>query len=363
MKFLFLSSHAHFVLDPTCAFVSGGAELQVALLARELAARKHSVVVVGGDTGQRDGVVFDSVRTRVGGKFQTGALFDTARGVPQVLRILREEQPDWVLILGWTTWLFLLWLARLGRYRLGFICGLDTEVNGEFRRQYPVRGALLEFAIRRANQRFAMSLYQQEQFARMGQTCGFYRNLVLDRFQKRGEQKSVDLLWVARCQPIKQPHKFLDLVESVPDRRCEMICPAEDQKLFASVQTRAAKLPNLRFLNPVPYREIQQHYDHARILVNTSSFEGYPNSFIQAGLGYTAILSLNVDPDGVLEKFGAGWCAHGDSDQFKRLGSAALQSTEKLRSAQKSAARFVSDWHDNNKNVTAFLEGITFEPP
>ena len=59
MKILFLSSHAHYALDPKATRVSGGAELQVALLARELAKRGHEVVIVGGDTGQADHRVLD----------------------------------------------------------------------------------------------------------------------------------------------------------------------------------------------------------------------------------------------------------------------------------------------------------------
>src|SRR5437764_1774392 len=100
MKFLFLSSHAHFALDPSATKVSGGAELQIALLAKELARRGHDVVIVGGDSGQSDNQTLQGVRTRVGGKFHTGGLVDTLRAVPVVFRILREEQPDYAGILG-----------------------------------------------------------------------------------------------------------------------------------------------------------------------------------------------------------------------------------------------------------------------
>jgi hypothetical protein len=55
MNFFFLSSHAHYALDRSATRVSGGAELQVALLAKELAIRGHEAVIVGGDTGQQDG--------------------------------------------------------------------------------------------------------------------------------------------------------------------------------------------------------------------------------------------------------------------------------------------------------------------
>ena len=48
-------------------------------------------------------------------------------------------------------------------------------------------------------------------------------------------------------------------------------------------------------------REISQ----AHVLVNTSLYEGFPNTFIQAWLRAVPTISLNVDPDGVIE--GRAW--------------------------------------------------------
>ncbi len=182
VKFLFLSSYAHLVLDPDSTRVSGGAELQVALLARELAARGYETTIAAGDIGQPDGQVFQGVKIRNGGKFQTGGLADSLSALPKVARILREERPDHVLVLGWTAWLFILWLLRpVFGFQLHFICGLDTEVNGGFRRDNPVRGGLFEFGMRHCDQRFAMTKLQERLFLEQGMPCALYRNLILPR--------------------------------------------------------------------------------------------------------------------------------------------------------------------------------------
>lgn len=358
MKFCFLSSHAHLALDPSANRVSGGAELQVALLARELVRRGHEAVIIGGDNGQRDGLVFDGVRTRTGGRFHTGGLLDTARAVPRVLAVLREERPDFVLVLGWTTWLYLLHRLRPGGGRLVFICGLDTEVNGEFRRENPVRGAVFEAGVRGADVRFAMSDYQAAQFARMGLSCGLYRNLILPRAAPREPGKNVDLLWVARCQAIKRPHRFLDLAERLPAARCRMICPREDVALWESVVARATTIANVEFIERVPYREVQAQYDAARVFVNTSTFEGWPNSFIQAGLGGAALLSLDVNPDALFERFHPGRFAEGDFPRFADDAAELLSDAAVLAAAQKGCERFVAELHDNARNVDAFLAGL-----
>lgn len=359
MKFLFLSSYAHLVLDPESDRVSGGAELQVALLARELAARGHEVIVVGGDIGQNDKTVFDGVKTRTGGRFHTGRLLDAGLALPRIMRVLAEEKPDHVAVLGWTTWLYiLLQLRRLFGFRLTFICGLDTEVNGEFRRENPVRGWFFERGVRLADHRFAMSGYQAGQFAAHGQACALYRNLILPGTGGPPRDKPVDLLWVARCQPIKRPMLFLDLAERLPAASCEMICPREDESLWRCVESRARTIPNLTFIERVPYHQIQARYDSAKVFVNTSTFEGWPNSFIQAGLGHAALLSLAVNPDRLFESFKPGIFADGDFEAVVSGARRLLAEDGLLAGARAGSARFVAELHDNGRNTDAFLAGL-----
>jgi glycosyltransferase involved in cell wall biosynthesis len=359
VKFLFLSSYAHLALDPETDRVSGGAELQVALMARELAQRGHEVVLVSGDHGQPDNRVLQGVRSRLGGRFHTGGVGDLAGALPIVNRIIREERPDWIFVYGWTTWLFFLLQARSrGCTRLGFTCMLDTEINGEFRRENPVRGALFDFGMRRSDARFAITDYQLAEFHRRGMSCSLYRPLVLPRSNPRSASKDIDFLWIARCHPIKRPHIFLDLVERNPNARCVMISPKEDAELWATVRDRAQQLPNLEFRERVPYHSVQEFYDRAQIFVNTSEFEGFANSYIQAGQGEAAILALSVNSDGVLTRFNAGLCADDDKEKFFQAAVGLLEDAEQLRACQKGATRFVEEWHDNGRNVDAFLSGL-----
>ena len=359
MKFFFLSSFAHLALDPKSDKVSGGAELQVALLGRELAGLGHEVVLMGSDVSSPDGTLLQGVRLLRGGRFHTGGFLETARAFPLVVKALAREKPDFVLILGWTTWLyFLLRLRPFFGYRLVFICGLDTEVNGEFRREYPVRGAFFEKAVRAADIRFAMSSHQKVLFRQSGLDCTMYRNLILSRAFPRTALKEIDLLWVARCQPIKRPHLFLDLAEQTPEARCQMICPREDAKLWESVRQRAVTLPNLVFLERVPYHLIQEHYDAARIFVNTSLFEGWPNSFIQAGLGSVALLSLDINPDGLFEKYSLGKFASGNCEHLATFAREMLTDETALSLMQRHSGEFVAELHNNTNNTRLFLEGL-----
>ena len=356
MRFLFLSGYAHLALEPAPKRSSGGAELQVALLARELSRRGHAVTVLGAEAGQPDGVTWQNVRIRTGARFDTGALMDCIRALPRIVKVLSQERPDYVVVYGWTAWLYVLChLRRALRFRLVFVCALDAEIDGGFRRENPFRGLLFERAMRMSDARLGITDHQARLFRAKGMSCSVTRLLLQDSGTRTPPVKEVDLLWVARCHPVKRPHLFLDLAERLPWASCRMICSVQDEGLWRGVKSRAEGIPNVDFIEAVPYRDIQQHFDGAKIFVNTSESEGVPNTFIHSGLGRTAILSLVVNPDRMFETFDAGYWAAGDFEAFWRAAAAFLSDAEKLRRAQSESARFVREWHGNELNVAAFL--------
>ena len=66
----------------------------------------------------------------------------------------------------------------------------------------------------------------------------------------------------------------------------------------------------------VPFDEIERLYARAFVFVSTSvgHKEGFPNAFLQAGKYGVPILSLEADPDGIIEKHHCGVVSHGDFD-------------------------------------------------
>lgn len=124
------------------------------------------------------------------------------------------------------------------------------------------------------------------------------------------------VLWVASAQQLKQPWLFLDLARGRPDTRFTMICPTNDARLFAKTRAQSFDLPNVEFLDGVPFEASQSYFDRAKLFVNTSTVEGFPNTFVQSAIGATPVLSLNVNPDDVLTVHGFGRCASGDLDRL-----------------------------------------------
>ena len=332
--------------------------MQVALLARELVRRGHEAVLLGADTGQPDGAVWEGIRIRRAGRYDTGGLADTLSAWPKIHRVLREECPDFVVVYGWTALLYALaWWRRVVPFQLVFVCALDAEIDGEFRRRHPVRGFFFHRGMQKADARLAITEDEAGLFRHQGMSCSVVRLLLRDPVFSCAAERPVDLLWVARCEDVKRPHLFLDLAEDLPQARCRMICAPHDGPLLAVVKARASRLPNVEFVEGVAYRDIQGHFNEAKIFVNTSSHEGFPNTFAHAGLGGAAIASLEIDPDRMFSAFGAGVQAHGDFRALEAGVRELLGDATRLAAASSESARYVREWHDNEKNTAAFLRG------
>lgn len=357
---LFFSGAAHRALDPQAAKASGGAELQTALLARALAAQGRACVVAASGGGFPDGVEWSGVRVRDAGCYHTGRLGDTLAALPRVVRILQEERPSHVIVYGWTSWLLVLaWLRALTGFRLVFVCALDGEVDGSFARGQPLRRALFLRGVRAADARLAITETMAAALEARGLSCqGTMRLLTSPLPENREIRKIWDLLWVARCHPVKQPRLFLDLCREFPSARCQMVCSSQDRQLFEEVRLEAQSLPNLDFCDGLPYARIQEAFDAARIFVNTSEDEGMPNTFVQSGLAGTAIASLRCDPDGLISRFGAGVSADGDFSRLREGIARLLAEPGALELAALGSRQFVRDWHDNARNVRAFLDAL-----
>jgi glycosyltransferase involved in cell wall biosynthesis len=93
------------------------------------------------------------------------------------------------------------------------------------------------------------------------------------------------VLWVSNIKRGKRPELFLALARELPNLQFRMIggsSEGPDAPLFDQIRAEASQIHNLEFVGFVPMNEVERHFDEARVLVNTSDFEGFPNTFLQS---------------------------------------------------------------------------------
>lgn len=134
------------------------------------------------------------------------------------------------------------------------------------------------------------------------------------RWLPRAQREFV--LWIGRADDFnKRPALFLELARNCPDLQFVMIASRSDDAVFRALEQACP--PNLRILEHVPAHDIWDWLRRARVLVNTSKFEGFPNTFLQSAVMGVPIVSLEVDPDGMLARHGCGVCAAGDTGTMR----------------------------------------------
>ncbi len=94
------------------------------------------------------------------------------------------------------------------------------------------------------------------------------------------------VLWVASIRPSKRAELALEMARRLPSYRFVMIGgPDPDrrsQEYFQSLREAAREIPNLEIRGFVPFTEAEQAFNGARVFLNTSEYEGFPNTFLQA---------------------------------------------------------------------------------
>ena len=284
----------------------GGAEVQQCHIARGLAARGYPVSMLCLDYGQPALVEIDGVRVH--------RLYRPNAGIP-ILRFLHPRLSS-------------IWRAmRAVDADIYYQRGADmlTGVVAAFCQRHSKRsifaGAsntdffpekpwikyrrdkwLFEYGLQKTGVVIAQNTVQQ-------QLCWqhYTRDTTLIRSCYPAPSGQADpggvILWVGTIRKIKSPERFVELASLLPEFRFTMIggpdgSDAESQTYYESIRSQAEALPNLAFLGFVHPADVEQHFDHARVFVNTSDSEGFPNTFLQAWSRGIPTVSL-FDPGSV----------------------------------------------------------------
>ncbi len=126
-------------------------------------------------------------------------------------------------------------------------------------------------------------------------------------FPLANENKLV--LWISNIKKLKRPELFIELARSQLSRKdieFVMIGRLDNSPWSAQIKEMVGATGNLRMTGEISHQEVNEWLHKASLVVNTSMFEGMPNSFIQAWLRKIPVLTMGVDPDNVIKNEGIG---------------------------------------------------------
>jgi glycosyltransferase involved in cell wall biosynthesis len=170
------------------------------------------------------------------------------------------------------------------------------------------------------------------------------------------------IIFLGRLHEIKQPDLFVELADMLPQYRfilCGMLYAEDAQAKYAgAVLQRARQVPNLEIMGLVPPDDVWLYLKKAALLVNTSKTEGFPNAFLEAWAWGVPVVSLHVDPGGVMEANGLGIPCRTLAEAHHRIKC--LMAHPELRSDLAAAGRrYVETNHDIKDIAAQFVKMIS----
>jgi len=353
IKMCFIAPKAYPLFDPNAKGVFGGAEVDLYFLATELAKDEDfEVSVITADYHQ------DKLQTIQGVKIIKSLDFkkNAISGAIKVWQALRKADTEMYMIKTISPGMFLLALyCRLKDKMFLYRTSNTNSCDGTYLRRHPVQGKIYKWALKRAKYVFVQNQMDRANLERTARVS----SIVIPnahRLTELRQDKRDTILWIGRSVQIKRPILFIDLAEKMPDEKFVMICQrATGDRKYEQLLARAREADNLEFIERVGFNEIHSYFQRAKVFVNTSEDEGFPNTFIQACLHATPILSLNVDPDGFLEQHNCGICC---GDEFECLIDSLdfMLAENRYVELGKNARKYVEQNHDITKTIEVYKE-------
>ena len=288
--------------------IVGGAEVQQSMLGRAFVAEGYRVSTVCTNLGQPEGIEVDGIRV-----YRT---YKPGKGLP----ILRFLHPHISL-----TWRAMKRANADVYYQRG--CGHLTAIVAAFcrlhGRRFVFAGAhdydfdpslpLIPSSKNKWMYRWGLKqahavVVQNQTQAEAASHWGHHPVVIGSCYQppaQAGVRKDGYVLWAARLCPWKRPELFMQLAARLPQFRFRMVGgPGTEPGEIAfakEISQQAQKLKNLEYVGFVPHADIEREFNNARLFVNTSEAEGFPNTFLQAwsrGMPTVSFLEPPTGDDG-----------------------------------------------------------------
>ncbi len=124
------------------------------------------------------------------------------------------------------------------------------------------------------------------------------------------QNKPVRVLWIGNLKPLKQPQIFVSLARQLArpgEIEFVMIGAAfHEAAQQQNFENEIKAIDGLSYLGKIEQSEVNKQLESAHLLVNTSIYEGFSNTFIQAWMQCVPVVSLNVNPDGLFDEGSLG---------------------------------------------------------
>ncbi|WDP90545.1 MAG: glycosyltransferase family 4 protein [Desulfobacter sp.] len=167
--------------------------------------------------------------------------------------------------------------------------------------------------------------------------------------------KEISILWIANWKPIKRPEMFVKLVEQMSNVENVRFIMVGRNEGYPNLIDRALR-NGIEVMGEISNGRVNDLLAKSHLLVNTSRHEGFSNTFVQAWMRKVPVVSLSVDPDGIIEKRGLGLYSGSFTQLIKDIKSL-ISDSHRLQQIGENARKYATQYHsiDNFNRIRRIM--------
>ena len=365
MKVCFFSPAAYGYFNPDGDKWAGGAETQQVLIARHMVSRGIDVSFIVGDYGQADVEIHEGITV-----IKSFAPFKgnrKLRFLPDMHRIRRAMEIADADVYNQRSTSFytgqLAWFAsRMGK-AFTFSIGSDYNCYRDClgRLVWPIP-YLYRYGVRKADAIIAQTEKQRTLLnANFDTDSVLIRNgIEIDEGSARADNKPAsgrpEILWVGSFRRLKRPELLLELARRVPEADFTMLGGLKLEESYAAEVIREAEtIDNLTFAGFIHPNDIDEYYCRAYIYVNTSSLEGFPNTYLHSWRNGLPVFTMEIDPDSIIADNNIGFKA-GNFERLVTEVKSIVADPARREAMSSQALDYVRKYHDIREKGDQYIE-------
>ncbi len=184
----------------------------------------------------------------------------------------------------------------------------------------------------------------------------------LDGFSSKERFSFKTVLWCANFGAHKRPELFIELARRMQHTALNFIMVGGHNNKAYVEHLLIGKPPNLYCTGQLPFEKALSYFDNSSVFINTSSPEGdgFPNTFVQAWLRKTPIITFGFDPDAIIEQNQLGFNVTSLDEAINKM-TIILSDYEVYKSISDNAYTYGSKNHSIKIMADNFLKVIENE--
>ena len=370
MKFCFFGN----ISDALKGQTPGGGELQIALLAKALVQKGHDVVIIDPNANESfetlEGIKLINIPDW--NKGMKGIRLFRHR-IPALKKTLLKQNADYYYI-RMRSYMHLIPYLVSKKIKRKFIvaaaCDLDVlSFRTKYKYEYKPKFNLIQFLtlflpndivynylLKRTDYLILQHSGQQEALEMVRGKVGIFPNIFDPKNLQNVQRHSGDyFIHVGALTALKGVENLYNLIKIIDKRiRVVVVGQPKDHK-SKKIYEQLGKFENVTLKGRLDHSETIQLIAGAKALINISNYEGFPNIFLEAWATGVPVISLNVNPGDVINKYGLGIYCDSDLQKMKTC----IESNE-LNMNKNKLMSYVAEFHDLNSAGDRFLNILSY---